>query len=156
MRSGNINLTVGAGSFRLAVLNGRYRTSTSGNDFTTYRFNFNMSGVYPSNGPYTYHDGFPLRCLSTTAVGNDIKIDWTTSAANSSNDLSICGTNKNEKCKNYEPTTTETQVPKQEESPSQTATRSWDFGDWVLATPTRGTAQKRRSVAATGPPLAAP
>ena len=39
----------------------------------------------------------------------------------------------------YPPKTTETAVPAQESSPSQTDTRSWDLGMWVLATPTETT-----------------
>ena len=36
---------------------------------TAYVLDFDASGTYPSYGPHYRWNGFPLRCLSTTAVG---------------------------------------------------------------------------------------
>lgn len=67
VRSGDIYLTITAGTFRGA---GQYgyvwssRTSPASSTLA-YWFEFNATGVSPSSGPYNRWYAFPLRCLST-------------------------------------------------------------------------------------------
>ena len=80
MRSGYVDIYKEAGHqpLRGASVAG-YAWSSSATeeakDWSAYYLGFNASGVYPSNGPSDRRDGFPLRCLSTTAVGNCAILD---------------------------------------------------------------------------------
>ena len=74
MRSGYIDNYKGVGlqPLRYASIYG-YPWSSSAieesDSITAYYLHFNASDVYSSGGPYHRRLGFPLRCLSTTAVG---------------------------------------------------------------------------------------
>ena len=62
----------------------------------------------------------------------DIQKDWNTTTAKNEgiNPSGSYGTSDI-----IAPYTTERTVPQKQEQPSQVATRSWDFGQWVLAEP---------------------
>ena len=72
VRSGHVNLTVSAGTFRYAGQWG-YDWSSRGSSTrfdgvatpSAYVFAFSGTGVNPSHGPGDRFLGFPLRCLST-------------------------------------------------------------------------------------------
>lgn len=68
MRSGHVNPTNTAGTFRNAGVNGHNWSSRQANTIWGtagaggYDLNFNASEVYPSWGPDARYIGFPLRC----------------------------------------------------------------------------------------------
>ena len=70
VRSGDVELPITTGTFRFAGVGGIYWSSraaadTSSTSATAYYLAFDESTVYPSSGPSTRWNGFPLRCLST-------------------------------------------------------------------------------------------
>ena len=73
MRSGDINYNDDTDhrSFRWIGVNGYGWTVSTSTASTTkaYNLGFYASDIYPSGGPNARHIVFPLRCLSTTAVG---------------------------------------------------------------------------------------
>ena len=78
VRSGDINYNddTDRQSFRWIGIDG-YGWSSSATDksesTTVYYLDFGASGAVPSYGPKSRRFGFPLRCLSTTAVENEQK-----------------------------------------------------------------------------------
>ena len=78
MRSGYVNplKETGRQAFRVAIEYG-YTWSSSAieesDSITAYDLYFVVSDINPSNGPNGRRNGFPLRCLSTTAVGRATK-----------------------------------------------------------------------------------
>ncbi len=75
VRSGNVDPTVAAGTFRNAGING-YDWSSRGSSThangsaipSAYNLNFNATTAYPSNGPNERYIGLPLRCLDFATV----------------------------------------------------------------------------------------
>ena len=70
VRSSDVELPITTGTFRFAGVGGIYWSSraaadTSSTSATAYYLAFDESTVYPSSGPSTRWNGFPLRCLST-------------------------------------------------------------------------------------------
>ena len=77
MRSGYVNNyeEVGHQPLRNASVNGYSRSSSAVEKATStsaYFLSLYDSAVDPSRGPYSRRWAFPLRCLSTTAVGTAI------------------------------------------------------------------------------------
>ena len=73
MRSGyvNVNKETGRQVFRGASFYGYGWSASLSTTSTTqaYDLYFTVGDTYPSRGPYDRRFAFPLRCLSTTAVG---------------------------------------------------------------------------------------
>lgn len=64
VRSGVIDPTITAGTYRNAGVNGNWWSSRGDAATNAYNLNFNATGVYPSNGPNARYVGRSLRCLS--------------------------------------------------------------------------------------------
>jgi len=77
VRSGYFILTVSAGTFRDAGLDGIYWSSRSGAATNTYNLHLNATGAFPSAGPNSRWHGLPLRCLSTVlGMGGEMMDLW--------------------------------------------------------------------------------
>lgn len=74
VRSGVFDVTIAAGTFRNAGINGNWWSSRADAATNAYNLNFNATTVYPSNGPNNRYVGRSLRCLLYAAVGADLFI----------------------------------------------------------------------------------
>ncbi len=65
VRSGYVDLPNTAGTLRYAGVYGYWWSSRGDAATGAYYLRFTATGVYPSRGPNSRWNGFPLRCLST-------------------------------------------------------------------------------------------